>query len=132
MLRQFPCWIFIATLSVFSVGCYRTQLLKPENSFFNTEKDVVVYLFDGREIEFEQGNYSIVKTDSATILKGKGIVKTIKKKDEDEIFDGEISFVYIENMTTKTYPIGSNSLLSIVLSPIAAIATTIILVLVFR
>ncbi len=126
-----PCKIvfifLIAFVSISIPGCYRTQIFKPENNFINTEKDIVVHLADGREIEFEKGNYSIAKTDSISTLNGNGIVNSMVRTDEPEIFNGEINFADIKSITTKTYPMVSNSLLAIVFSPISAIVVITLL-----
>jgi len=111
--------ILVSVIIFQSVGCVRTQFLKPEKHFIDLEQNITVHLKDKRRITFSEGNFDIHKTDSTEYIQGYGLFET--KYDAYQKFNGKIDFQEIEKISSPELTPYAPYIMTTIMMPIAAI-----------
>lgn len=118
MIRLTP----ILFVCLFLPGCYRTEVLKPEQLKDNATYDLIIARRDGSKVSMKAGDYELIRErDSLLAIQGHGREESDTLSSDTQAYNGR---VYV-NDTSRTVIVGTKRTLFNYLIPAAVIALTV-------
>jgi hypothetical protein len=84
-------------------GCTTASVYSPEHLYHENDKDITVYMNDGRIIKFKNGEYAAFKTEGG-FIKGKGKLIINDFNNTFKEWEGTITFSEVKSVTTSQPP----------------------------
>ncbi len=102
-------------------GCSSTTVFGPEHLYDDSSRDIIVTTTDGRRIEFQGGNYRVIKGNVGTIS-GTGRVIVNMDRGIYKDYRGTIGFSEIQNISTIEMTGGGKTMMSVSIVALPVIA----------